>query len=174
MITAGKVEENDMNPQRMSYVYTALKWLAAGFLCIFLITSLSGSDRTSGTSFQTMKDAVTGACDMTKMQTADNQMIKRLYGIDPGDYDGVTLSYPLTNMGAEELFLVKLKDVSQQDAVRDAVDARLVTQKNSFEGYGIDQYAMLERSIVEIRGNYALFISGDDPQKVLNAFNNAF
>ena len=173
MIMEGKAEGNKMNPQRMSYVYTALKWLAAGFLCIFLITGLS-SDRLSGTAFQTMKDAVTRACDMTKMQTADNQMIKRLYGIDPGNYDGVTLSYPLTNMGAEELFLVKLKDVSQQDAVKEAVESRLVTQKNSFEGYGIDQYAMLERSIVEIRGNYALFISGEDPQKVLNAFNSAF
>ena len=111
---------------------------------------------------------------MNTMQQADNQMIKRLYGLDPAAYDGICLYYPLTNMGAEELFLIKLKDISQQAEVQSAINSRLATQKKSFEGYGIEQSAMLNRSLSEVRGNYAIFVSAEDPAPMKNAFDKAY
>ena len=114
--------------------------------------------------------AVQSAAELTEVQEGDNQMVKRLYGLDPAEYDGVLLYYPTTNMGAQELLLVKLKDVSQQEAVAAAVENRVTTQKNSFEGYGVEQFDMLERSITEVRGNYVLLIVAKDPDPVRAAF----
>ena len=56
-------------------------------------------------------------------------MVKRLYGLNPSDFDGCLLYYPQTNMEAEELLLLKLRDTSQQEAVRAAVEARLETRR---------------------------------------------
>lgn len=154
-------------------VFTILKVICLAGLVFFLYTKMAGS-RLSTVSFADMQAAVTGAADMATMQEADNQMIKRLYGLDPSLYDGVCLYYPLTNMGAEELFLLKLKDASQQDEVRSAIEARLATQKKSFEGYGIEQSAMLNRSVYEVRGNYAIFVSADDTAPMKNAFDRTY
>ena len=141
---------------------------------VVVIVSGRLNNRISTAGFDTMSQAVTEAADLSKMQEADNQMLKRLYGLDGADFDGILLYYPTSNMGAEELLLVKMKDVSQAEAVQAAIENRLATQKKSFDGYGAEQTAMLEKSIIKVRGNYALFISADDPARVQTAFDAAY
>lgn len=150
-----------------------LKWLSVVLVVLFLSTMLA-KGKESQTEFSVMSEAVTAPADLTSMQQADNQMIKRLYGLDPAEYDGVLLYYPTTNMGAEELLLVKLKDTAQQETVSAAIEARLRTQKSSFDGYGVEQYAMLEKSVTELQGNYALLIVAADTEPVRQAFLSAF
>lgn len=107
------------------------------------------------------------------MAEGDNQAIKRLYGLSASDYENILLYYPTTNMGAEELLLIQLKDISQQQAVKSAIESRLDTQKKSFDGYGVDQYAMLEKAVVEVQGNYILLVVAADPAPVRKAFLGA-
>ena len=154
-------------------LWRVIKWLLIVVLAVFLIAGrLSG--RISSTGFGEMAQAVTEAADLSLMQEGDNQMLKRLYGLDAESFDGVLLYYPVTNMGAEELLLVKMKDVSQAGTVQAAMESRLATQKNNFDGYGAEQMAMLEKSIISVRGNYALFISADDPAAVREAFDRKY
>ena len=127
-------------------LYMLIKWLCVFAMGAFLYFQLNG-EKVSETGFAQMSSAVTASADLTKMQKANNQMIKRLYGIDPTSYSGVLLYYPLTNMGAEELMLVQMKDVSQKETVQKALEARQAAQVKSFEGYGVEQTAMLKKSI---------------------------
>ena len=149
-----------------------LKWLFVAALCVFLYVMLS-SNRESNTPFADVKEAVIAAADLTPMAEGDNQTLKRLYGLSANDYENVLLYYPTTNMGAEELLLVQLKDVSQQQSVQTAIENRLDTQKKSFDGYGVDQYAMLENAVVEVQGNYILLVVAADPAPVRKAFTGA-
>lgn len=75
-------------------------------------------------------------------------------------------------MGSEELLIVKLKSIDQQEHVKKAIEGRLKTQKNNFDGYGTYQAGMLNKSIIEVKGNYILFISGNKPDKVKSDFLN--
>ena len=134
-----------------------LKWLFVAALCVFLYFMLS-ANRESRAAFSDVQEAVISAADLTPMAEGDNQTFKRLYGLSASDYENVLLYYPTTNMGAEELLLIQLKDLSQQQAVKDAIESRLDTQKKSFDGYGVDQYAMLEKAVVEVQGNYILLV----------------
>ena len=149
-----------------------LKWLLVAALCVFLYVMLS-SNRESSTPFADVKEAVMAAADLTPMAEGDNQTLKRLYGLSASDYENVLLLYPTTNMGAEELLLIQLKDVSQQQDVQAAIESRLDTQKKSFDGYGVDQYAMLENAVVEVQGNYILLVVAADPAPVRKAFTGA-
>lgn len=149
-----------------------LKWLFVAALCIFLYFLLS-STRESRAAFSDVQEAVLSAADLTPMAEGDNQTFKRLYGLSASDYENVLLYYPTTNMGAEEILLIQLKDISQQQAVKDSIENRLNTQKKSFEGYGVDQYAMLEKAVVEVQGNYILLVVADDPAPVRKAFLGA-
>lgn len=149
-----------------------LKWLFVAALCVVLYFMLSSS-RESNTPFADVKEAVIAAADLSPMAEGDNQTLKRLYGLSASDYENILLYYPTTNMGAEELLLVQLKDVSQQQDVKTAIDNRLDTQKKSFDGYGVDQYAMLENAVVEVQGNYILLVVAADPAPVRKAFTGA-
>ena len=149
-----------------------LKWLFVAALCVFLYFMLS-ANRESRAAFSDVQEAVISSADLTTMAEGDNQTFKRLYGLSASDYENVLLYYPTTNMGAEELLLIQLKDISQQQAVKDAIENRLDTQKKSFDGYGVDQYAMLEKAVVEVQGNYILLVVADDPAPVRKAFLGA-
>ena len=149
-----------------------LKWLFVAALCVFLYFMLS-ANRESRAAFSDVQEAVISAADLTPMAEGDNQTFKRLYGLSASDYENVLLYFPTTNMGAEELLLIQLKDLSQQQAVKDAIESRLDTQKKSFDGYGVDQYAMLEKAVVEVQGNYILLVVANDPAPVRKAFLGA-
>ncbi|MDD6024461.1 MAG: DUF4358 domain-containing protein [Oscillospiraceae bacterium] len=150
----------------------AAKWVSVILLLVFMFFQLS-SLRTSSTDFDTMKEAVLASADLTPMVEADAQSLKRLYGLDGNDFEGVMLYYPTTNMGAEEILLVKLTATSQQEAVKTAMETRIANQMNSFDGYGITQYEMLEKAVVEVQGNYLLMVVAENPAPVRQAFLDA-
>lgn len=139
---------------------------------VFLYTQVM-QDRVSSASFDDVSRAVLAELDLDEMQQADAQMIRRLYGFAPSEMDGCTLYYPSTNMGARELLIVKLSDLSQQKAVTDAIAARRQTQMNSFEGYGVEQYDLLEHSVLEVQGNYILFVVHENADAARQAFLKA-
>lgn len=145
------------------------KWLLTALLVVFLLMQLS-ANRVSRADFSTVQEAVVSSADLSPMIESGNQMLGRLYGLQADDYEGVLLYTPSTNMGAEELLVIKLSDTAQQETVRAAMEARIAAQMDSFEGYGVDQYAMLEKSVVEVQGNYVLLVVAADPATVRQAF----
>ena len=162
-----------MNEKRRAvFLLELARWIAVALLAGFVFL-LSGHGAESNAPFDAVAAAVTTAADTEPMQEADNQMIRRLYGLDPSDCDGVLCLVPASSMGAEELFLVKLSSLEQQEAAAGAVTARRDSQRTAFDGYGIEQCDMLDRSVIEVRGNYILFVSAADPQPVADAFLGA-
>ena len=59
-------------------------------------------------------------------------------------------------------------------SVKAAIEARLETQKASFDGYGIEQYDMLtNNAVVEVRGNFVLFVVNAASAQAREAFLGA-
>ena len=142
--------------------------LCAGVL-IFIISQTS-SGKVSSADISTVSQNTAVYVNADAVKEADANMIKRLYGLDPSSYEGIVLYYPVSNMDADEMCIIKLKDTSQQETVRAALEARLETQLKSFEGYGIEQTAMLNAAQIYVSGNYALYFSGDGAAEALAAF----
>ncbi len=143
-------------------------------LTVVLIVSYAMKNKVSNADIKDVAEAVTAQIDTENMQQADNQMIKRLYGINPDDYDGCMLYYPNTNMDAEELLIVKLSDVSQQSDLLTAAEKRIDTQKKTFDGYGVEQFALLtDNSVIQASGNYFLLVVSKTSDKAKSAFLGA-
>ena len=150
-----------------------IKWVFALLIIILIVMKFAGN-RVSKADFKDVKKAVEKTVkDDETMLDGDNVMVKRLYGLDPADYDGVMLKYPSTNMNVNEVFLVKLKDVKQQEQVQEAIERRLATQKNNFENYGTNQYSILKKSVIDVQGNYIMFVVNEKTSPVVKAFENS-
>lgn len=153
--------------------YWAARW-AAVIAAVISLVIMFGGNTVSNADPVEVAAAVTETIDMTNMLEGDNRMIKRFYGLDPSAFEACILYYPTTNMMAEELLIVKLSDMSQQDTVRAAIEARIATQKTTFEGYGVEQFEMLSsNAVVEVRGNFVLFVVNNASADALKAFLGA-
>lgn len=151
-------------------IYSAVRWAAVVAAVISLVMMFGGNTVSNADPVE-VAAAVTETIDMTNMLEGDNKMIKRFYGLDPAAFEACILYYPTTNMMAEELLIVKLADMSQQEQVRAAIEARIDTQKTTFEGYGVEQFEMLSNNaVVEIRGNFVLFVVNNASADALKAF----
>lgn len=144
--------------------------VVTAFLLIFMVGSAPNTD----VSLQELEAVAVPQLSEGEVQKADGRMLRRLYGLNPSDYAEVVLYYPASNMGVEELLLVKLNDTAQTGTVEAAIEARLTAQKQSFDGYGVDQTALLNNNAVtEVRGRYILFSVGVNAQAIRQAFLNA-
>lgn len=156
-----------------TFLYEIARWSAAVAAVISLIW-MFGGNTVSNADPAEVAEAVVETIDMENMLEADNQLIKRFYGLDPASFEGCILYYPTTNMMAEEVLIVKLKDMSQQAQVRVAIEKRIETQKTTFEGYGVEQFELLtNNAVIEVRGNFILFIVNADSAEAQKAFLKA-
>lgn len=156
-----------------TFLYEIARWSAAVAAVISLIW-MFGGNTVSNADPAEVAEAVVETIDMENMLEADNQLIKRFYGLDPASFEGCILYYPTTNMMAEEVLIVKLKDMSQQAQVRAAIEKRIETQKTTFEGYGVEQFELLtNNAVIEVRGNFILFIVNADSAEAQKAFLKA-
>ena len=117
--------------------FTVLRNIRAGMVIILLIYIglIFQSKGDSDTPFADVQKAVVDAADDKNMTLAGTQEIKRFYGINPKDYEDITLYYTNETMGVNELLLVKTKDENEAEAVEKAAEQRKKTQLDNFEGY---------------------------------------
>lgn len=156
-----------------SWIFEGIRWIAVAAAVVYLLVMFGGNG-VSNAEFADVSAAVMETVDTTNMQQAENRMVKRLYGLEPGSFEGCLLYYPTTNMGAEEVLIVKLSDPAQGALVEEAAQQRLQTQRNTFEGYGVEQFDLLTNHyVLQVQGNFALFAVGAFSGDALAAFRNA-
>jgi hypothetical protein len=176
-------------------IFSLGKTAAAAFLMVVIAAQLL-SGRVSGSSWDSVRAAVIAAAGIGTADTApgtikpgpegqtgtgnlpectegDARMIRRLYGLDEQTYENAQLYYPSASLGADELFLVRLKTPDQADTVRKAMEARKVAQMKNFEGYAPESYRKASESRIEVSGGFALYVSGDDAERTVEAFRKA-
>ncbi|MEF2878059.1 MAG: DUF4358 domain-containing protein [Blautia sp.] len=145
--------------------------MVIGLLVFIILLQMGTPD--SKSSLEEVSQAVSGSVSLEGMEESSNQMFKKFYGLNANDYEGVSLYAPASNMDAEEILIIKLKDSSQAEAVTAAVNKRLETQKSSFEGYGIEQFGLLEDHILDVQGNFILYVVHPEASKADQAFKDS-
>ena len=157
---------------KLSFLEIGRLLLAA--MTVVLLILLVGSAPDTDISLGEIEAVTAPQLLQGEAQKADERMLRRLYGLNPSDYEEIVLYYPASNMGVEELILVKLNDTAQTETVEAAVEARLAAQKQSFDGYGVEQTALLNNNAVtEVRGRYVLFAVGVNARAIRQAFLDA-
>lgn len=168
-----------------SFFYEVARWLAAGVAVFFLLFLFGGGTVSAADPWEVAR-AVTGALDMDGMLLAENQHIRRFYGLEPSDYDGCILYYPSNSLRSEEILIVRLHSLDQQKQVEEAIARRLDSKKQTFldygvesfengvPGYGAQGYDLLENhTLVEIKGNFILLVVGEKWEQAQLAFLSA-
>ena len=151
-----------------------IKWaLFATVMILFLVMLARNTSATSTADLNTIQASVTSAADKDKMKTGDNRMLRRLYGIDPELLEGMVLYYPSSNMGAEELLFVRVKEQSDVQAIKALIEERNASQIKSFEGYGAEQTQMLKEAVINEYGRDIIYAVGNQNKAAAEAYEKA-
>lgn len=141
-------------------------------LAVVIIVSLSGSNGSTKT-VEEVAGQVTGLFENDRSEKSPERMFRKHYGLNAQDYDGVELYSPISNMDAEELLIVKLRDPEQMQELRDAAEVRLQSQTNIYEGYAPAQYELCCNAVFCEEGNFFLFVIHENADQIEAAFKGA-
>lgn len=136
---------------------------------VFLIAR-EGNDSVSVDAIDKNIMKVTNTEGLSKGNTQD---LKKYYGLNADDYAGAVLYIPDDVMSVNEILVIKVKDKSQVESVEQAIEERLETQKNNFEGYGVEQTKLINSAVVETKGYYVLVAVSKDADKIDGAFKES-
>ena len=140
---------------------------------IAYIALIVSQENTGDVPVKTISQNMLKVTNTDGMSQGTTQDLKKYYGLNANDYDGVMLYIPDDVMSVNEILVVKIKNQEQANEVEQAVKKRLKTQKSSFEGYGVNQTKLLNSAITETKGNYVMMGISEDAEKIFEAFKNS-
>lgn len=153
-------------------------WLKIEKLLLFciLVVFLGWVAREQGreVEFSKLAEEVTNPLEPERLQQGDEQLLRRLYGLNGSELKHWMLYTSVDNMDVEELLLVECRTQEQLEQVEEAVEDRIDLQKHNFEGYGPEQVQLIEQSVIGERSLYLLFVISEEAEEVREGFLRAF
>ena len=104
------------------------------------------------------------------MKKSNSMMIKKVFGLNDGEYEGAIYYKGDGAMDVSELLIIKLKSNDQSAVVEAAIRERLDSQIQSFTNYGTNQIQLLESSEIEIIGNYCFYAVSENAAQLKKIF----
>lgn len=108
--------------------------------------------------FDTVMQETTKNIELSQMIKQDNQTIRRNLGLDPESFENIVYYKFDDVMQANEYVIVQFKEDSQSEQFKESIDTRIQEQHNLYDGYAPDQVQLLDRAIISIQANYALYV----------------
>ena len=144
------------------------KALLAALLVVMLAAMIHGS--TWKADFEELEERVETGLNLSGMQKGDEQLLRRLYGLNAGELKLWVLFTAQDNMDVEELLFVEAAEEGQMELICRAMEKRADTQKNNFEGYGPEQLKLIEKHVLRESDPYVLFVISKDAETVKAEF----
>ncbi|SFB00108.1 DUF4358 domain-containing protein [Clostridium frigidicarnis] len=113
-------------------------------------------------------------CDFSKLNLGSSKDLKRTYGINPDDIEDFRIYTPISNMNADELLLIRVKNADDTEAIEKKIEEITEKQGNSFKDYAPDQYALIESKLLYSKGKYFILFVGKDVENASKAFKQCF
>ena len=85
--------------------------------------------------------------------------ISKLYDLPEVEYYVVYIGSGAT---AEEIAIITLKDESDEESVREALEKRVEEQKQSFSNYVPEEVARLDKSVIQSNQKYVVLCVSDE------------
>ena len=101
----------------------------------------------------------------------DSEMIMSDYNITTDEVEGF-VSYQGSGATSEEIVILKVKDKSNLNDVKDKINSRIKERKQAFQSYLPEEVGKIDNNILRVEGNYVIFCVSNDSSKVNQVIND--
>ncbi len=99
--------------------------------------------------------------------------LQRLYNILPEEVESSILYIASTNIKADEIAVIKAKDVNNLAEIKEKISKRVEDKAKSFQSYLPDEYYLIENHVLKTKGNFVLLAISEDADKIEQAFDES-
>jgi len=112
--------------------------------------------------------------DFPPMLELDDLAVIETYGIDVEILENYIIKIPIMNIRADEIAIVKVKDIKNIGNILKKFNERVVTVQKTFENYLDDQYSLAINPLVVTKGKYVLMSISEKNEIIENIFDSYF
>ncbi|MCS7459639.1 DUF4358 domain-containing protein [Paenibacillus doosanensis] len=158
-----------MRHMKTAVVLCAL-WAAAAVWLTACTNEDQAGDKLSAAD---VSAAIRQAVKLDELREGDLAKLNKLYHLDAGDVDSFMLLTSLSNVRADEVAVIKVKDPARIEAVKAAAARRIEEQIPKFRDYVPEQYQLLERHVIAEKGRFLLLAVSGEADEIERAFFEA-
>lgn len=105
------------------------------------------------------------------MMDFGEEAVSEMCGLDYSLLEDYSINDAMMNVHARALYIAKVKDIADMDAVKAAFQKRLDLLQQTFETYLPDQYELAKAGQIVSNGKYVMLVVSTDSQAVVDRFN---
>jgi len=148
----------------------------AFFVAVGILTGCSSKDAksTDTLSVTQIGEKIEQAVNLKELKEGDWDKLQKLYNIDADSVNEFILYTSTSNVKADELAIIKLKDPSQAKSVTAKIKQRIDAQIIKFKDYRPNEYFLLENHVLKTKGSFVFFAVSKEADQMEHAFDAAF
>ncbi|TQK53379.1 uncharacterized protein DUF4358 [Brevibacillus sp. AG162] len=107
------------------------------------------------------------------MKQGDLEKLQKLYQIEAGKVEDFILYTASSNVKAEELAVIKVKDASDTENVIQNIQQRIEAQTIKLKDYRPEEYFLIEKHVLKTKGQFVLFAVSKEVDQIESVFDEA-
>ena len=107
----------------------------------------------------------------SSMDHSEQDLFAEMCGLDLSLLEDYSLNDAMMNVKSHTLYIAKVKDTADMDAVKTAFQTRKEQMEQSFERYLEDQYEIAKAGQIVTSSNWVMLVICEDSPKVVDRFN---
>ena len=150
------------------------KMILSSIIILILTSCSSKKTIEKAPSISDIDEKIQETVDISNMNIGDSEKLEKLYDVDVEDLEDFVLYTPSTNIEANEIAILKVKDTNKIDDIKDKISTRVEKQATNFKDYLPDEYFLIEKHVLKTKDNYILFIISEDAETIEDIFDESF
>lgn len=146
---------------------------AVMLLCGILIGCSGKNEDAKDVPVHTIEERIRQAASMEDMEKGDRTRLMKLYRLDEEEVQDFVLYTAESNVEANELAVIKVNQANQAESVKEQIMKRIEAQKVKLKDYRPEQFYLVEKRVLKVKGQYILFTVSKDAEKIEGAFDKA-
>ncbi|WP_010275508.1 DUF4358 domain-containing protein [Paenibacillus senegalensis] len=132
-----------------------------------------GSGASEELSAAEVGERIEQAVSLDDMKQGDLEKLQQLYHIEPEQVDDFVLFTAESNVKADELAIIKVKDANEVDIVLNNIRQRIEAQAAKFQNYRPEEYFLVEKHVLKAQGRFIIFAVTEESARVEEEFGQA-
>ncbi|SHK49991.1 DUF4358 domain-containing protein [Desulforamulus aeronauticus] len=129
---------------------------------------------TKNPSFNEIMGKIGKTVDLSTLKEGNFAKLKRLYGISRGEIEEFAFYQAPSNIKADEIVLIKVKQTEDTEKVKEKLLKRVEKQAANFKDYLPEEYYLIEKNVLKVQNNYLLLVISPEAEKISEAFDQCF
>lgn len=155
----------------MRNLIRVLKALLIVFFLVFVYIQVK-QPALSTADFDTVSETLVKDMEQYSLEQQDNISIKKYLSIQPDEFESILYYKSSDPMDVREIVIVKFKDTNQQNSFKEMMQNRVDSQINAFDGYGLDQVALLKEANISVDMNFGLYVTSENSDDILKLYKS--